>query len=153
MSNEKEKKPNFYNFHRRNFTNNILNYSKTNNSNSTLYSSYKTNSNLRKNNKTLRDSFLKMNSSLTKSSYNNYINRPIVNFTPKMPLHNLDSKSFINPSKLKYTVSVVPPSCHLKKEKIKKVEIILLKSLKKDYFHQFVKIHLIKQKKLFYFSN
>ena len=151
MSNDKEKKPNFYNLHRRNFTNNILNYSKNNKSNSTLYSSYKTNSNLRKNNNTLRDSFLKMNSSLTKSSYNNYINRPIVNFTPKMPLHNLDSKSFINPSKLKYTVSVVPPSCHLKKRKNKKSRNYTIEEFEKGLFSSIRKNSLNKTKETFLF--
>ena len=151
MSNDKEKKPNFYNLHRRNFTNNILNYSKNNKSNSTLYSSYKTNSNLRKNNKTLRDSFLKMNSSLTKSSYNNYINRPIVNFTPKMPLHNLDSKSFINPSKLNYTVSIVPPSCHLKKKKIKKSRNYTIEEFEKGLFSSIRKNSLHKTKETFLF--
>ena len=151
MSNDKEKKPNFYNLHRRNFTNNILNYSKNNKSNSTLYSSYKTNSNLRKNNNTLRDSFLKMNSSLTKSSYNNYINRPIVNFTPKMPLHNLDSKSFINPSKLNYTVSIVPPSCHLKKKKIKKSRNYTIEEFEKGLFSSIRKNSVNKTKETFLF--
>ncbi len=151
MSNDKEKKPNFYNLHRRNFTNNILNYSKNNKSNSTLYSSYKTNSNLRKNNNTLRDSFLKMNSSLTKSSYNNYINRPIVNFTPKMPLHNLDSKSFINPSKLNYTVSIVPPSCHLKKKKIKKSRNYTIEEFENGLFSSIRKNSVNKTKETFLF--
>ena len=84
MSNQKQKNQSFYNLNRRNFTNDILNHSRNINSNSTLYTIYNTNSNIRKFNNTLRDSFLNMNSSLTKSSYNNYINRPIVNFTPKI---------------------------------------------------------------------
>lgn len=151
MSNQKQKNQSFYNLNKRNFTNDILNHSRNINSNSTLYTIYNTNSNIRKFNNTLRDSFLNMNSSLTKSSYNNYINRPIVNFTPKMPLHNLDSKSFINPSKLKYIVSVVPPSCHLKKRKNKKSRNYTIEEFEKGLFSSIRKNSLNKTKETFLF--
>ena len=151
MSNQKQKKQSFYNLNRRNFTNDILNHSRNVYSNPTLYSNYNTNSNLRKSNNTLRNNILNLNSSLKKSSYNNYMNRPIVNFIPKMPLHNLDSKSFINPSKLNYTVSIVPPSCHLKKKKIKKSRNYTIEEFEKGLFSSIRKNSVNKTKETFLF--
>ena len=43
---------------------------------------------------------------------NNYMNRPIINFIPKMPLYNFDKKELINPSKMNYVVPVMPPPSH-----------------------------------------
>ena len=42
----------------------------------------------------------------------NYINRPIVNFKPKMELYDFKMEKLINPSKLKYVVPVTQPACH-----------------------------------------
>ena len=40
------------------------------------------------------------------------MNRPIINFIPKMPLYNFDKKELINPSKMNYVVPVMPPPSH-----------------------------------------
>ena len=48
----------------------------------------------------------------TNYNENNYINRPIINFIPKMPLYNFDKKELINPSKMNYVVPVMPPPSH-----------------------------------------
>ena len=41
-----------------------------------------------------------------------YINRPIINFKPNMPLYDFDANNIINPSKMNYIVPVSPPPCH-----------------------------------------
>lgn len=41
-----------------------------------------------------------------------YINRPIINFKPKMELYECKHEKIINPSKLKYVVPITQPSCH-----------------------------------------
>ena len=43
---------------------------------------------------------------------NSYINRPIINFKPNMPLYNFEANNIINPSKMNYIVPVSPPPCH-----------------------------------------
>ena len=48
----------------------------------------------------------------TNYNENNYMNRPIINFIPKMPLYNFDKKELINPSKMNYVVPVMPPPSH-----------------------------------------
>ena len=59
----------------------------------------------------------------------NYINRPIVNFKPKMELYDFKIEKLINPSKLKYVVPISQPACH----KFKKI-ISLKKKNNKNYF-------------------
>ena len=46
------------------------------------------------------------------TSDNSYINRPIINFKPNMPLYNFEANNIINPSKMNYIVPVSPPPCH-----------------------------------------
>ena len=48
----------------------------------------------------------------TNYNENNYMNRPIINLFPKMPLYNFDKKELINPSKMNYVVPVMPPPSH-----------------------------------------
>jgi hypothetical protein len=48
----------------------------------------------------------------TNYNENNYMNRPIINFIPKMPLYNFDKKELINPSKMNYVVPVMHPPSH-----------------------------------------
>lgn len=43
---------------------------------------------------------------------NSYINRPIIDFKPNMPLYNFEVNNIINPSKMNYIVPVSPPPCH-----------------------------------------
>ena len=43
---------------------------------------------------------------------NSYINRPIINFKPNMPLYDFDANNILNPSKMNYIVPVSPPPCH-----------------------------------------
>ena len=58
----------------------------------------------------------------------NYINRPIVNFKPKMELYDFKIEKLINPSKLKYVVPVTQPACHKMKR------IISFKNKNKNNF-------------------
>ena len=61
----------------------------------------------------LKTQIIDLNKNL-KSNYdeNNYMNRPIINFIPKMPLYNFDKKELINPSKMNYVVPIMPPPSH-----------------------------------------
>ena len=52
---------------------------------------------------------------------NNYMNRPIINFIPKMPLYNFDKNELINPSKMNYVVSILPPPSHRINRSFKRV--------------------------------
>ena len=65
-------------------------------------------------NNKIRTKILNLNQTLKPGNYseNDYINRPITTFTPKMPLFNFEKKELINPSKLNYVVSINPPPCH-----------------------------------------
>ena len=62
----------------------------------------------------VRNHLINLNKTLKTENYseNGYINRPTITFRPEMPLHNLEKKELINPSKLNYVVSINPPPCH-----------------------------------------
>ena len=57
------------------------------------------------------------------------MNRPIIDFKPKMELYEFKHEKLINPSKLKYVVPISQPACH----KFKKI-ISLKKKNNKNYF-------------------
>ncbi len=44
--------------------------------------------------------------------FGSYINRPIVNFIPRMELYELEPNNLINPSTLDYIVPISQPECH-----------------------------------------
>ena len=68
-------------------------------------------------NNKIRTKILNLNQTLKPGNYseNDYINRPIITFRPKMPLFNFEKKELINPSKINYIVSIIPPPCHRNK--------------------------------------
>jgi hypothetical protein len=63
----------------------------------------------------------------------NYINRPIVNFKPKMELYDFKIEKLINPSKLKYVVPISQPACH----KFKKIISLKKKNNKNNFLNSY----------------
>ena len=71
----------------------------------------------------IKNHLLNVNKSLNFENYseNGYINRPTITFKPKMPLYNLQKEDLINPSKMNYVVSILPPPSHRINRSFKRV--------------------------------
>ncbi len=65
------------------------------------------------NNKIIQRKLFILNKSINLNKINeNYMNRPIIDFKPKMELYEFKHEKLINPSKLKYVVPISQPACH-----------------------------------------
>ena len=81
------------------------------------------------NNKIIQRKLFILNKSINLNKINeNYMNRPIIDFKPKMELYEFKHEKLINPSKLKYVVPITQPACHKMKR------IISFKNKNKNNF-------------------
>ena len=80
-------------------------------------------------NKIIQRKLFILNKSINLNKINeNYMNRPIIDFKPKMELYEFKHEKLINPSKLKYVVPITQPACHKMKR------IISFKNKNKNNF-------------------
>jgi hypothetical protein len=85
-------------------------------------------------NKIIQRKLFILNKSINLNKINeNYMNRPIIDFKPKMELYEFKHEKLINPSKLKYVVPICQPACH----KFKKIISLKKKNNKNNFLNSY----------------